>query len=103
VTLVSIALVVALAWIAGSIVFVVVRAIELWRSARGFFSMLGAGLDELGRRMDAIASHETSETQRLEPALERLRGSFSQLAVLRKALKRVQEQSSGVLAVYLRK
>jgi hypothetical protein len=103
VTLVWVALVVALTTIAGSIALVVVRALELWRSARGFFSVFGSGLDEFARRMDALASREPAELQRLEPSLERLRRSSAQLAVLRNAVKRVQEQASGVLALYPRK
>lgn len=102
-TLVWVALLVALAAIAGSIVLVVVRAVEFWRSARGFFSVFGAGLDEFGRRVDSLGSHEAPELERLEPALDRLRRSSSQLAVLRNAVKRVQEQASGMLALYPRK
>jgi hypothetical protein len=102
VTLVWIALLVGFVAIVGSIVFVVVRAVELWRAIRQFFSAVGTTADELGRRADALAAREV-RVERLEPALERLRRSSAQLAVLRKELKRVREQASGALVLYPRK
>jgi hypothetical protein len=102
-SLVWLALIVGLAATVGSIVFLALRALELWRSARGFFTVFGEGVDDLSRRVDALASRDAPELERLEPALARLRRSSAQLAVLRSAVKRVREQASGALVFYPRK
>jgi hypothetical protein len=86
-----------------SIVFLVTRALELWRTAKGFLTAFGEGTDELARSVDALASRDAPELERLEPALARLRQSSAQLAVLRNALERVREQASGALLLYPRK
>jgi predicted PurR-regulated permease PerM len=98
-----VALAVAVLAVVGSVVFVVLRSIELWRSIRGFFAATGGGLDELSRRLDALAAHEPPELERLGVSLERLRRSQARLAVLTNALRRVREQTSGALALYPRK
>jgi biopolymer transport protein ExbB/TolQ len=103
VTLVWIALLVGLVAIVASIVLVVVRAIELWRTIRASGSTLAAGMDELGRRADALAAREGPQFKRLEPELERLRRSSAQLAVLRNAINRVRDQASSALVLYPRK
>jgi hypothetical protein len=103
VTLVWIALVVGLLAVVGSIVFVVVRALELWRAIRASGAALGAGMEELGRSADALAAREAPQFERLEPKLERLRRSSAQLAVLSNAIKRVRDQASSALVLYPRK
>jgi predicted PurR-regulated permease PerM len=103
VTLVWVALLVGLVAIVASIVLLVVRTVELWRTLRSFFSAVGGGLDELSRRADALSSRESTELERLDPSMERLRRSSAQLAVLRTALVRVREQASSALVLYPRK
>jgi hypothetical protein len=103
VTLVWIALLVGLLAVIAAIALVVVRAVELWRTTRAFFGAVGTAADDLGRRADALASREPADFQRLEPALDRLRRSSAQLAVLRNELKRVREQASAALVLYPRK
>jgi predicted PurR-regulated permease PerM len=103
VTLVWSALAVGIVAVGAAAVLVVVRVVELWRAVRAFFSALGRGLDELAQRLDALSSYESSELERLEVSLERLRRSRAELSILRNALGRVREQASGALALYPRK
>jgi hypothetical protein len=98
-----IALIVGSLAIVASVVFMVMRALELWRAAKGFLTAFGDGTDEFARRVDALASRDAPELDRLEPALARLRRSSAQLAALRDALERVREQASGALLLYPRK
>ena len=102
-SLVWIALLVGLIAVVGSIVFAVLRALELWRTGKAFFTDFGDRVDDFSRRVDALASREALELERLEPALARLGRSSAQLAVLRNAIKRVREQASGALVFYPRK
>jgi hypothetical protein len=102
-SLVWIALLVGFFAVVGSIVFVVLRALELWRTGKAFFTDFGERVDDFSRRVDALASREAPERERLEPALSRLRSSSARLAVLRKAITRVREQASGALVFYPRK
>jgi hypothetical protein len=102
-SLVWIALLVGFVAVVGSIVFVVLRALELWRTSKASFTDFGERIDDLSRRVEAFASREAPELEQLEPALARLRRSSAQLAVLRNAVTRVREQASGVLVFYPRK
>ena len=89
--------------IVGSIVFAVVRALELWRTTKVFAGDFGGRVDELSRSVDALASRDRAEVGRLEPALARLRRSSAQLRVLRNAIDRVRDQAAAALVLYPRK
>jgi hypothetical protein len=89
--------------IVGSIVFAVVRALELWRTTKVFATDFGGRVDEFSLRVETLASREAGEFDRLEPALARLRRSSARLAVLRNAINRVREQAAGALVLYPRK
>ena len=102
-SLVWIALVAGLLAVFGSIVFLVVRALELWRIGKAFFADFGERVDALSRSVDALAAREGQDLERLDPALARLRRSSAQLAVLRNAIARVREQASWALVLYPRK
>jgi hypothetical protein len=102
-SLVWIALLVGFVAVVGSSVFLVLRALEFWRASKSFFTDFGDRVDDFSRRVEALASHEAPELERLGPALARLRRSSAQLAVLRNAVERVREQASGVLVFYPRK
>jgi hypothetical protein len=102
-SLVWIALIVGFVAIVGSIVFLVTRALELWRTGKAFFGDFDGTMDDLSRSLDALASREAPELERLAPALARLRRSSAQLTVLRNAISRVREQAAGALVLYPRK
>jgi hypothetical protein len=87
----------------GALGYAIVQGLQLWRDARGFLGILGNALDEFGRRVDRLASHEPPDSGRLEASVERLRHSWAELSVLLHALRRVRDQWAGLLAVYPRK
>ncbi|MGH2920749.1 MAG: hypothetical protein ACRDKU_01605 [Gaiellaceae bacterium] len=97
------ALLVGFLAIVGSIVFAVVRALELWRAAKVFATEFGGQVDSFSRSVDAVASRDPAEFARLEPALARLRRSSAQLTVLRNAIDRVRDQADAALVLYPRK
>jgi hypothetical protein len=60
-------------------------------------------VDAFSRSVDALASRDPADFDRLEPALARLRRSSAQLRVLRTAIDRVRDQAAGALVLYPRK
>ena len=88
------------------IVIVVRRGLALWRDLKRAARTFGAGLDEVGEkleRMSASAEGVGDVTARAEPPVERLSVSLARLAVLRSALADVQDSVGRVTAVYPRK
>jgi hypothetical protein len=97
------ALLVGFVAIVGSIVFAVVRGLELWRTTKVFTTQFGGRVDAFSRSVEALASRDAAEFDRLEPALARLRRSSARLRVLRNAIDRVREQAAAALVLYPRK
>jgi hypothetical protein len=83
--------------------YAIVQGWQLWRDARGFLGGFGNALDDFGRRVDRLASHEPPDLGRLDSSVKRLRRSWGELSVLLNALGRVRDQWAGLLAVYPRK
>jgi hypothetical protein len=102
-SLVTIALVVGFAAIAGALAFVASRALALWRTGREFFRALGQTTDALAVSLDRLASTEPPDLDRLATATARLEASQARLGVLTGALGRVREQWTSVLGVYPKK
>ena len=97
------ALLVGFAAIVASIVFAVVRGLELWRTTKVFATDFGGRVDAFSRSVDALASRDPAEFDQLEDALARLRRSSAQLRVLRNAIDRVRDQAAAALVLYPRK
>jgi hypothetical protein len=87
----------------GALAYAIVQGLQLWRDSRRFLGAFGGALDDFGRRVDRLASHEPPELGRLADSVERLRRSWAELSVLLHALRRVRDQWAGLLAVYPRK
>src|SRR6266850_3775843 len=83
--------------------YALAQGLQLWRGSRQFFAAFGATMDDFGRRVDRLASHDPPELGRLAESVERLQRSWAELSVLLHALRRVREQWAGLLAVYPRK
>ncbi len=101
--MVWLALVLGVAAAAGGLAFAIVRGVRLWRTFRSFMGASGRALDELGRTLEALATHEPADFDRATASFERLRRSRAQLNVLTNAVARVRGQASGALALYPRK
>jgi hypothetical protein len=87
----------------GGLAYAVAHGLELWHDAKGFLGTFDQAMDEFGRRVERLASHEPAGLGRLEESVGRLRRSWAQLSVLLHALQRVRDQWAGLLAVYPRK
>jgi hypothetical protein len=97
------ALLVGFLSIVGSIVFAVVRGLELWRATKVFASDFGGRVDAFSQSVEALSSRDPAEFDRLEHALARMRRSSARLRVLRNAIDRVREQTAAALVLYPRK
>jgi hypothetical protein len=91
-----------LAQLAG-IAYAITRAVGAWRTFRGFTSAVGGATGAFAARVDAMASREPFEVDRLGAGVARLQRSAAQLSILMNAVARVRAQWSGLLAVYPRK
>ncbi|HEV8688570.1 MAG TPA: hypothetical protein VGQ84_14910 [Gaiellaceae bacterium] len=87
----------------GAFAYAIAQGLEFWRDTKGFLAPFGEAMDDFGRRVDGLASHEPAELGRLEESVARLRRSWAELSVLLNALRRVRDQWAGLLAVYPRK
>jgi hypothetical protein len=87
------ALLVGLALVLAATVFVVVRGIELWRTAKRAGPVIGAELaafEERAERTERLLAEAEVSSRNLELALARLRASQARLQVLRASLERSQ-------------
>jgi hypothetical protein len=99
-------LAVAVVFPAIGIVLVVRRGLALWRDLKRGGKALVEGLDAVGARVErtsTAAEGLASVTARAEPSLARLRVSLAVLAVLRSAVRDVQDAAGRVTAIYPRK
>jgi hypothetical protein len=87
----------------GGLAYATAHGLELWHDVKGFLGGFDQAMDEFGRRVDRLASHEPADLGRLEDSVARLRRSWAELSVLLHAVRRVREQWAGLLAVYPRK
>jgi Flp pilus assembly protein TadB len=88
------------------IVVVVRRGLALWRDLKRAARAFGAALDDVGRKLESMSTGAeglSDVTARAEPPADRLRVSLARLAVLRSALRDVQDSVGRVTAVYPRK
>jgi hypothetical protein len=102
-SLVTVALVVAFAAIAGSLALVVARSLELWRTSRAFLGALGQANDAVTASLERLSAFEPHGLDRLSTSTARLDSSRARLGVLTGALGRVRGQWAGLLGVYPRK
>ena len=94
-------LLVGLAASIAALVLVVVRAVGLWRQAKGTGSALAdelARVDERSARTERLLAEADRSSQELQAALERLRVSRARLDVLRSALERSLERTRWLRA-----
>lgn len=78
----------------------------LWRTLRRFGERVDGtfnGITEAADRLQAASEAAGADLPRLEAAKERLRVSLARVAVLRAAVRDVQEAVAGVTAFYPRK
>jgi hypothetical protein len=88
------------------IVVLVRRGLALWRDLKRAARAFGAGLDDIGRKVERMSTGAEAlgdVAARAEPPADRLRVSLARLAVLRSALRDVQDSVGRVTAVYPRK
>jgi hypothetical protein len=102
-SLVALALLVGLAAVVGSIVFVVVRTVGLFRALGRFSRALGGELATFADSLERLSAFEPPDTERLSTAVARMQASRERLGVLTGALGRVRGQWAGLLAVYPKK
>jgi hypothetical protein len=102
-SLVALALLVGLAAVVGSIVFVAVRTVGLVRALGRFSRALGAELASFADSLERLSAFEPPDTERLTTAVARMQASRERLGVLTGALGRVRGQWAGLLAVYPKK
>ena len=98
-SLLALALLVSLAAVVGSIVFLALRSLELWRAVRGFSRALGAELAGFADSLERLAAFEPPDTERLSTAVARMNASRDRLSILTGALGRVQGQWAALLAL----
>jgi hypothetical protein len=103
VSLVTLALLVCFAAIAGALTFAAVRSLAFWRTSKEFFGALGQTTDAFAASLDRLASSEPPDLDRLATATARLEASRARLGVLTGAIGRVREQWSSVLGIYPKK
>jgi hypothetical protein len=102
-SLTMLALLVAIVAVAAALMYAIRKGLQLWRDLKAALRGFGETMDELGRRVDALAGHEPPELGKLADSVARLRRSWAEFSVLRTALQRVRDQWAGLLAVYPRK
>ena len=88
------------------IVVVIRRGLALWGDLKRAGRAFVAALDDAGRKLERMSSSAEGlgdVTARAEPPVERLHVSLARLAVLRSALRDVQDSVGRVTAVYPRK
>ena len=88
------------------IVVLVRRGLALWRDLKRAGRVFVTALDDVGRKLERMSTGAEGlgdVTARAEPPVERLRVSLARLAVLRSALRDVQDSVGRVTAVYPRK
>ena len=90
----------------GGTALLVVRALALWRTFKGFGRALGetlARLDASTARLAHGAENIGSDLPRLDGRMARLRTDLARFAVLRAAAQDVRDSFGRILAVYPRK
>jgi hypothetical protein len=102
-SLVTLALVVGFASIAGALAFAGVRSYKLWRTSREFFGALGQANDALTASLDQLSAFEPGGLDRLTTATARLEASRARLSILTGALGRVRGQWAALSGVYPKK
>ena len=98
-------LVVVIAAIAG-IAYIVVRALELWRTFKAFGRALNetvSGLVASLNRLETKSATLGSDVPRLQATTARLQSDLTRLAVLRQAVQDARDAFGWILAVYPRK
>jgi hypothetical protein len=103
VSLLTVALLVGFASIAGSLAFAVMRSYELWRTSREFFRALGEANDAVTASLEGLSTFEPRGLDRLSTSTARLEASRARLGVLTGALGRVRGQWAGLVGVYPKK
>ncbi len=102
-SLVTLALVVGFASIAGALAFAGVRSYELWRTSQKFLGALGQANDAVTVSLERLSAFEPGGLDRFSTATARLEASRARLIVLTDALGRVRGQWAALLGVYPRK
>ena len=89
----------------GTAAFVVVRALQGWRTLKRFRRHLGRALQDLADKAEHTGEivERVSDQRELEDTLAHLRVGLATFAVLRTALDEVGESLTRVAAVYPRK
>jgi hypothetical protein len=88
------------------IVVVLRRGLALWRDLKRGGRAFFAAVDSLGRRLEqtsAATAGLEAVTARPAPSVARLQVSLARFAVLRSALRDVQDAAGRVTAIYPRK
>ena len=102
-SLVTLALLVGFAAIAGSLALVGTRSYELWRTSRAFLGALDQANDAVTASLDRLSAFEPRRLDKLATSTARLEASRARLGVLTDALGRVRGQWAALLGVYPRK
>ena len=102
-SLVTLALVVGFASIAGALSFAAVRSYELWRTSRSFLRALGQANDALTASLEQLSAFEPGGLDRLTTATARLEASRARLGILTGALGRVRGQWAGLSGLFPKK
>ena len=99
--MVLIALLVGIAAFVASLVFCIVRALQLWRHAKRTGSAFGtemAKFEERSLRTERLLAEADRANQDLQRALERLRADRARLQVLTGALERAKQRTRWLRA-----
>jgi hypothetical protein len=91
-----------LASVAG-FVFLVVRALDFFRTGRAFAGTLAIELEVLSNSLERLNSFQPPDTAAVATAFDRLDSSRQRLEILTGALGRVQRQWDSLFAIYPRK
>ena len=97
---------VVLVSLTGGALYVFMRVRSLWRAFKSFTAAVDGLMRELTASLDRLSANAEalgSETPKLEAALGRLRHSLARAAVLRAAMRDVQDSFGRLTAVYPRK
>jgi hypothetical protein len=106
VTWVWLALLVSFLAVAGSIAFLVIRALEAWRGFRSFSTAMGEATDAVNARVGVLGPKADAlgeRGDRVSASVARLARSQAQLAVLTAALADVRATVSWFTGVVPRK
>ncbi len=104
--LTAISLLIFVLAVAGSLAFLVVRALGTWRAFRSFGRAATAALEDVSRAgaaTEARAAAMTDRTERLTQAVEQLQHSLERLAILRAATGSFRRGVRGVRGAVPRK